>query len=138
MGADFDSRLCNQVDLLLDHNTATRAQVSQPSGEEHDGEEASKAGGAEEQASPAAYKKFKQTKKKKKGRRPQDYEDLEFRQLRSRTETPSKEEPKLPAWPFGKDQILARKNSPSKIIQKQRDRQEKAEMIRAQIVANRQ
>ena len=59
MDADFDSRLCNQVDLLLDHSTATRAQVSQPSEEEEDGEEASKAGGAEEQASPTAYKKFK-------------------------------------------------------------------------------
>jgi hypothetical protein len=56
-------------------------------------------------------------KKKKKKRRPQDLEAHEFTQLRSRTETPSREEPKLPSWPYNKEQSV-RKNSPSKIIQK--------------------
>lgn len=94
MNQDFDSRLCNQVDLLLDPNTDSR-----PSQINTEDETLNRNTKSPDQ-SPAALKKFKQSKKKKKKRRPQDLQDLDFRHLRSRTETPSKEEPKLPQWPF--------------------------------------
>ena len=94
MNQDFDSRLCNQVDLLLDPNTDSKPfQINTKDNTLNRNTKSS-------DQSPAALKKFKQSKKKKK-RRPQDFQDLEFRHLRSRTETPSKEEPKLPQWPFG-------------------------------------